>query len=161
MRVPIWLYRWGLNHWPCIWFTGVKVTHLSEDFTHLRTRLKLTWRTRNIVGTLFGGSLYSSTDPFFMLMLMKILGHDYIVWDKACTIRFKKPAKQTVFADFRITPEMVRDLKAQVAQHGYTNVTWPLQYKSPDGTVFAEFEKVLYVSTKESYKRRQQDKARV
>lgn len=157
--MPIWLYRWGLNHWPCIWSAGGKVTHLSKDFTELDVRLPLKFRTRNIVGTIYGGSLYASTDPFFMLMLMKILGKDYVVWDKGCTIRFKRPAKETVYAKFRITPEMLSDLKAKVAKDGYTNVTWTIDYRSASGTVYTEFDKVLYIATKASYDQRKRERS--
>ena len=72
-------YRFFLNLWPCIWSAGGRVTYISPDFTHLIVRLKLTWRTRNIVGTIFGGSMYASTDPFFMLMLMEILGKNALI----------------------------------------------------------------------------------
>ncbi|MBY0370241.1 DUF4442 domain-containing protein [bacterium] len=158
-RAPIWLYRLVLNFWPCIRATGGRVTYLAPDFTRLKVRLKLTWRTRNIVGTIYGGSLYASTDPFYMLMLMEILGDDYIVWDKGCTIRFKKPAKETLFAEFHITPAMLADVRAKVAAQEYANFTWTVQFKSASGDVFTEFDKVLYVCTKESYKKRLQQKA--
>lgn len=158
-RIPVTLYRWGLNFWPCIWFTGGRVTHLSPDFRRLTVRLKLTWRTRNIVGTIYGGSLYSSTDPFYMLMLMQILGKDYVVWDKGCTIRFKRPAKQTVFAEFHITDAMLAELKTQVATRGHTTVVWPIAFRSADGVVFTELEKQIYVSTKQSYAEHQRQKS--
>lgn len=124
---------------------------ISEDFRELTVRLPLTWRTRNIVGTIFGGSLYASTDPFFMLMLREILGKDFVVWDKGCTIRFKRPAKETVFAEFRITDEMLATLRADLSEKGETTFTWPLEYRGQTGIVYVEFEKVLYVATKEVY----------
>ena len=150
----MWAYRMVLNFWPCIRRTGGRVTYIAPDFTELHTCLRLNWKTRNVVGTIFGGSLYASTDPFYMLMLMKILGPDFIVWDKGCTFRFRKPAKETVYAQFKITPDMLKDVREKVAQSGYTNVTWPLAYRSKSGEVYTEFEKTLYISTKESYKAR-------
>jgi acyl-coenzyme A thioesterase PaaI-like protein len=149
------LFRFCLNLWPCIRRTGGKITHISEDFTELDVKLKLTWRTWNAVGTIFGGSMYASTDPFYMLMLMRILGTDYVVWDKGCTIRFKKPAKKTIYAKFLITPEMLKEVKDKVAAEGKTTFTWSIAYKDKDGVVYSEFDKVLYVATKEAYKARQ------
>jgi len=60
----------------------------------VRIRLPLIWRTRNYVGTIFGGSLYGAVDPIYMIMLIKALGPDYIVWDKAATIRFLRPGRE-------------------------------------------------------------------
>lgn len=57
------------------------------------------WRTRNYVGTIFGGSLYGALDPI-MIMLIKLLGPEYEVWDKAASIRFRRPGRST-----RGTPE--------------------------------------------------------
>lgn len=160
-RLYIEFYRFVLNLWPCIWSTGGRVVHISDDFHQLRVRLSLGLRTRNIVGTIFGGSMYASTDPFFMLMLMEILGKDYVVWDKGCTIRFKKPAKGTIFADFKIDPVEVGNLKATVDREGRTTVTWTIQYQDQHGTVYSEFDKVIYVATKASYKGRLADKSSV
>jgi acyl-coenzyme A thioesterase PaaI-like protein len=152
------VYRTLLNAWPCLAGTGGRVTHLSEDFTRLKVELPLSWRTRNAVGTIYGGSMYASTDPFYMLMLMRLLGKSYVVWDKGCTIRFKRPAKVTLHADFHVTPEMLDDVKRAVADAGSTEFTWTVRYKDADGVVYAEFDKVLYVATKAFYAQRQKDR---
>jgi acyl-coenzyme A thioesterase PaaI-like protein len=154
LNLPAWAMRWVLNFWPCIRATGGRVTRISADFRELDVRLKLTWRTRNVVGTIYGGSLYASTDPFYMLMLMRILGPDYVVWDKGCTIRFKKPAKKNLFAQFRVTDERLAEIHASVLAKSHTTVTWTVQYKDSQGVVYAEFDKVLYVATKASYQAR-------
>jgi hypothetical protein len=131
----------------------------SDDFRRLRVRLKLNWRTRNLVGTIYGGSMYSATDPFYMLMLIRILGREYVVWDKGCTIRFKRPAHETVFADFRIDDEMLEHVRDTVARDGEGTFTWPLALKGASGTVYAEFDKVLYVANKEFYDAKQRRRA--
>jgi hypothetical protein len=124
---------------------------LSRDFRHLRVRLKLTLLTRNLVGTIYGGSMYSAIDPFYMVMLMRILGPDYVVWDKACTIRFKRPARETLFADFDINDEMLAAVRESVQGNGEGTFTWPIALRSATGTVFAEFDKVIYVAKKDFY----------
>ena len=144
--------KFGLNFWPCIGRTGGRVVYVSDDFMQLRVRLKLNWKTRNLVGTIFGGSLYASTDPFFMILLYKLLGQDYVVWDKGCTLRFRKPASRTIHADFIITPEMLQEVKDSVARDGETTFTWKIAYRDEQGTVYAEFDKVLYAASKDFYK---------
>lgn len=134
------------------------MTELSTDFTRLKVKLPLSWRTRNVVGTIFGGSMYASTDPFYMLMLMQILGKDYVVWDKGCTIRFKRPAKKTIYADFHITPEMLAEIHTAVSLNQETTFTWSIAYTDKEGTVYAEFDKVLYVAKKDFYKEKLAEK---
>ena len=141
-----------MNLAPCIRASGGRVVALSNDFKHLRVRLKLSWLTRNLVGTIYGGSLYSSIDPFYMLLLMRILGPEYVVWDKSATIRFKRPARDTLYADFRFDDETLANIREQVARDGESTFTWTVALKDTAGTVYADCDKVLYVAKKDFYK---------
>ena len=57
-----------INAWPCYWGTGGKVTFISSDWREAAVTLKLTLRTRNYAGTIFGGSIYGAVDPIYMLV---------------------------------------------------------------------------------------------
>src|SRR5947209_17300540 len=96
------LMRWKMNLFPAYRGTGARVAHIAADFSEVRVRLPLNWRTRNYVGTIFGGSLYGAVDPVYMIMLMFRLGNEYIVWDKSASIRFLRPGRTTLHATFRI-----------------------------------------------------------
>src|SRR6478672_12885386 len=96
--------RWGFNLIPAFRGTGARVQYIAADFHEARVALPLNWRTRNYVGSTFGGSLYGAVDPMYMILLIKILGPAYTVWDKAATIRFVKPGRGRLYARF-ILPE--------------------------------------------------------
>jgi hypothetical protein len=81
-----------INIWPPIAAAGIHV-RWAADMKSADVTMKLRPWNRNFVGTHYGGSLYSMCDPFYMLMLMSNLGRDYIVWDKAASIRFRKPGQ--------------------------------------------------------------------
>jgi acyl-coenzyme A thioesterase PaaI-like protein len=87
-------YRWFFNWFPAYRGTGARITYIAGDWSEIRIRLPLSWRTRNYVGTIFGGSMYGAIDPMYMMMLIKTLGPDYVVWDKAATIRFRRPGRE-------------------------------------------------------------------
>src|SRR2546430_17234545 len=112
--------RWGFNWFPAYRGTGGRVAYIAADWSEVHVRVPLSWRTRNYVGTIFGGSMYGAIDPVYMLMLMKILGPEYIVWDKAATIRFRRPGREPLLAVFRIMPEMVAEIRSDVAERGKT-----------------------------------------
>src|ERR1700761_9246153 len=103
--------RWSMNVWFPFMGAGIRVTRLDEDWKAVDVEMKLRFWNANYVGTHYGGSLYSMADPFYMLMLLEALGSDYIVWDKAASIRFRKPGKGTVRAEFRLTQAMLNDVK--------------------------------------------------
>ena len=92
--------RHVFNFWPPFLFAGIHVTRMSADWREARVELRMRPWTKNYVGTHFGGSLFSMTDPFWMILVKECLGSDYIVWDKAAEIEFVKPGKGTVHANF-------------------------------------------------------------
>src|SRR5438093_10890338 len=110
--------RWGFNLFPAYRSTGAWLTHVAQDWSVVRIRLPLSWRTRNYVGTLFGGSMYGALDPVYMIMLIKTLGPGYVVWDKAASILFLRPGRETLFATFRLEDTDVRAIRAAVAENG-------------------------------------------
>jgi len=146
--------RWGFNFWPCIWCTGSTVQFIAADYREMHVSLKLNIRTRNKVGTVFGGSIYSSVDPYYMLMLMQILGKDYVVWDKAASVKFIKPIVKKVKCRFLIQDELVEEVKQKVALQGEYTFELPLKYEDENGTVYAAFTKTIYIASKEFYKKK-------
>jgi acyl-coenzyme A thioesterase PaaI-like protein len=134
-----------LNIWPPFLFSGISVREISKDFRYTKVRLKKKSLTSNYVGTLFGGSLFAMTDPFYMLMILKNLGRDYIVWDKRSEIEYVAPGKSTVFAEFEVKEEDLEEIKREVAAAGKYLKWFEVEIKTSDGTVVAIVKKQIYV----------------
>ena len=142
------MYRWGFNLFPAYRGTGGRVLYIAGDWREVKIKLPLNWRTRNYVGTIFGGSIYGAIDPFYMLMLMHILGPGYIVWDKAANIRFRRPGKSLLFADFRLEEKEIEEIKRLAAVERSIDRVYNVELKDRDGVVHARIEKTLYISKK-------------
>jgi len=137
----------AINIWPPIMGAGIRAKW-GPDRKSVDVEMKLRLWNRNYVGTHYGGSLYSMTDPFYMLMLMENLGPSYIVWDKAATIRFRKPGKGRVKVEFRLTGEQLDEIRAKLATQDKHEPTFVVQVKDETGDVVAEVQKVLHVRKK-------------
>jgi len=120
----------------------------SADRKSVDVEMKLHFWNRNYVGTHYGGSLYSMADPFYMLMLMNNLGAGYIVWDKAATIRFRKPGKGRVRAEFRLTDAQLDNIREQLQTLPKYEPTFTVEVKDDAGEVVAVVEKVLHIRKK-------------
>lgn len=142
--------RWKLNLYPAYRGTGARAIYVAADLREVRIRLPLSWRTRNLVGTIFGGSLYASVDPVYMIMLMRLLGRDYVVWDKAASIRFRKPGKSTLFATFRIDDAELDVIRAATANGEPVDRVYAVDLVDSEGTVHASVEKTIYIRRKRS-----------
>lgn len=137
-----------INYWPPFWGSGIRIDHISKDFMEVDVSLKLRFWNRNYVGTAFGGSLYSMSDPFYMLMLINLLGKGYIVWDKAATIRFKRPGTTKVYAQFRLTTEQLNEFKEDLKGKNKIEPILTVYIKDEEGNVIAEVDKTLYIKKK-------------
>lgn len=127
---------------------GVKLREMSDDFRYARVEMPLTIYNKNYVGTQFGGSLYSMTDPWYMLMLIKNLGPEYIVWDKGAKIDFKKPGRSKVRAEFRLTQELIDEIKKTVDEKVKVNWLFKVDIFDEENNLIAEVEKIVYVRKK-------------
>lgn len=148
MAQPIWFKR-ILNLWPPYLGAGIRLETLADDFSTAEVSLTLKKTNINYVGTHFGGSLYSMTDPFYMLLLMNRLGKDYIMWDKSAEIEFKRPGKGKVTAIFHVTDEMVADIKEKTKNGEKYFPVYTVDVIDEQGKVVASVKKTLYAKLKD------------
>lgn len=142
------LDRFKFNFFPAYRGTGARVVYISENYREISVKIPLNWRTRNYVGTIYGGSLYAGIDLIYMLMLIKNLGRGYIVWDKAATIRFKRPGRETLFADFILTAEELGEIKTILEAEKSVDRVYNVELKDKNGKVHCVVEKTLYIAEK-------------
>ena len=137
-----------INLYPPYWGTGITIRSVSADYREICMQMKMRWYNRNAVKTHFGGSLYGMTDPFFMLMLIHILGKEYVVWDKAAHIDFIKPSQGTVTARFLITEEEIEDIIKNTSGGQKYFPEFSVDIENEAGEKVARVVKTLYIRKK-------------
>ncbi|WP_420645409.1 DUF4442 domain-containing protein [Candidatus Leptofilum sp.] len=137
-----------LNIYPPYLGAGVRVTTISDDWKELHVTMLLRWYNRNFVGTHFGGSLYSMIDPHLMLLLMQLLGKEYMVWDKAAEIEFIKPGQGKVTSTIRISDDVLEEIRQNTANGEKYFPTFIVEIKDADGELVAKVKKTIYVRKK-------------
>ncbi len=142
--------RWLLNVWPPFLGAGIRVTRLQPDWKAIDVEMKLRFWNSNYVGTHFGGSLYSLTDPFYMLMLIENLGRNYVVWDKSAHIRFRRPGRGTVRSEFRLTDPQLDEIREQLKTQTKIEPSFLVEVRDESGEVVATVEKILHIRKKPS-----------
>lgn len=146
--------RTWFNFFPAYRRTGGRICFLSDDWREMHVRLGLNHGTRNYVGSVFGGSIYGALDPIYMMQLIGILGHDYVVWDKAAAIKFIKPIKTTVYARFVITDELIDEIISKVRSNNKHVIELSTNYQDENGMIYAEVDKTLYIADRVYYNAR-------
>lgn len=142
------VFKFFVNIWPPLFFSGIKITYLAADYREAHVTLKLRWYNRNYVGTQYGGSLFSMTDPLYMLMLMNNLGRNYFVWDKHAEIDYIAPGKTHVHARFILTDETLADIRAKTASGEKYLPTFTVEIKDENDHLVARVKRCLYIKLK-------------
>ena len=142
------LYKWGFNIYPAYRGTGGWITYIAKDWREIHVKVPLSWQTRNYVGTIFGGSLYAAVDPFYMIMLIKNMGSEYVVWDKAASIRFKRPGRETLYAKFMVSEEELISIKSELKYSPKLDRQYQVVLKDKSGLIHALVEKRIFIARK-------------
>jgi acyl-coenzyme A thioesterase PaaI-like protein len=146
------LLRWGMNLWPPFRGAGIRVRHVADDWSEVRVELSAGRLKRNYVGTHYGGSLFSMTDPFYALMLIQRLGERYLVWDQAATIDFVAPGRSRVSAVFSLSESQVQGIRDQASGGQKVLPQFDVEVKDEAGALVARVRKTLYVRLKPRYR---------
>lgn len=133
------------NFWPPFLFTGIKIIEKSPDYRHMKVKLKLRFWTSNYLGTQYGGSMFSMTDAFYMIMLIKNLGKGYSIWDKAASIRFLKPGKTDLFVEYNLSEKDLQSIKNELESNSRINWTRKIEIKDRNDEIVAEVERVISI----------------
>lgn len=139
------LWKLAFNLFPPYRGTGAVITYIAADWREVHIRLPLNLFTRNIYGVIYGGSLYAAIDPIYAIMVMHVLGKGYAAWDKAATIRFRKPGRSTLYATFRLDDAEIAAIRTALAAAPAVDRTYQVELADKTGLVCASFEKVVHV----------------
>jgi len=142
------LFRILMNCWPPFWGMRIHILRISLDWREVSVRMKLLLRNQNYVGSHFGGGLFSMTDPFYMLMLMNVLGGKYLVWDKAANIQFVSPGRGTVFAHLKLTDERLAEIREKTVSGEKFEPTYRINIVDADDNIVAIVDKTIYIRRK-------------
>jgi acyl-coenzyme A thioesterase PaaI-like protein len=134
---------WLWNLWPPFVGAGIRLGGIRSDLMGLEVRLKARPWTRNPMGTQFGGSIFAMTDPFFVGIFRLHLGRDIVVWDKAASIRFKRPSRAELRAVFEITPSQLDEVREQLNVRDRLDWTTAIEVVDARGTLVAIVDKTI------------------
>lgn len=143
------LYKWLFNLSPAYRGSGARVVSISADFQEIKIKLNLSWKTKNHLGMIWGGSLYSALDPMYGVMLHKILGKDFHVVDKAATIHFKRPGLKHLYAHFKIDKDEITLIKDQLKNFKKLDRVYNISLKDKNDVVYASCEKTVHIRHKD------------
>lgn len=145
------IMKLAFDLFPPYWGTGIKVRSISRDYRRLSVEMPLRWFNKNVKGTHFGGNLFSMTDPFYMIMLIKVLGKGYDVWDQQSDIHFLRPGKGLVKANFALSKAFTDDIIKNTRNGAKTSPQFVINITDEAGEIVATVTKSIYIRKRNSH----------
>lgn len=152
------LLKLAFNLSPMYRRSSARISNITEDLKTIHIELPLTYKNRNYVGSIFGGSLFAAVDPVPMVQLINLLGSEYVVWDKSAEIFFKRPAKQKLFATISISDHELAFIKERVASEKEIELEKITSLVDAEGIIYCEVKKKIYIAVKAYYKEKRRNK---
>ena len=147
------IFKFGFNNSPMYRRSTAKVIKASEDLLNVRIKLPISYKNRNYVNSIFGGSMFAAVDPIPMVQLINLLDDSYVVWDKSAEIQFKKPAREHLYADFNYSIEELDSIKNKVNQENEIEIIKDTALTNKDRTItYCKVQKTIYIADKSYYK---------
>ena len=152
------MFKFLFNISPMYRRTGGRLVEVSDNLHFVKVKLPLNYKTRNYVGTMYGGHMYSCVDGIYMVQLINILGKKYVIWDKSASIKFKRPGDKTLFAEFSLTDQFLNQIAEEIDRNQEMDFHLRVNLADREGNIYAEIEKVIYIASRDFYRQKKRSK---
>ncbi|MET4137764.1 DUF4442 domain-containing protein [Pedobacter sp. UYP1] len=140
--------KWGLRFYPPLLFQRIWVKKFHQGFRGADVKIYKSLFNKNYNGSIFGGTIYAATDPFYALLFDQLLqrqGFKIRVWLKSASIQYLKPGRSALFFTIIITDEMLNDAIEALNTSGKFVKAYPMEIKNSAGEVCATVMNEVYV----------------
>lgn len=148
MRVSENLLKWAIRLYPPLFFQRIWVKRFHKDFRGVDVKLAHSIFNRNYNGSIFGGSIFSATDPFYAILFDQILqrkGFKTLVWLKSAEIRYIKPARRNLYFSIVITEEEIAWACEKLVREGKYIETFTFELRDQSGVTHARVKNEVYI----------------
>lgn len=140
--------KWGLCLYPPLLFQRIWVQQFHKGFRGVDVKISKSLFNKNYNGSIFGGTIYAATDPFYALLFDQLLqrqGFKIRVWLKSASIQYLKPGRSALFFTIMVTDDMLNDAIEALNTHGKFVKAYPMEIKDKSGQVCATVMNEVYI----------------
>lgn len=137
-----------LNLFPPFLFNRIRITSVTDGFRSCRVRVRHSLLTRNLNGTMFGGTIFSAADPFYAVMFWQVFARKGLKvqsWLKSASIDYLKPASGDLFLTFTLTADDIREAEESLERDGRYRQTFRVEALDRAGRACARMRNEVYL----------------
>lgn len=140
---------WVMRLYPPFLFQRIWVRRFLPGFRGVDVKVNYSVLNRNSNGSIFGGTIFSATDPLYALLfgqLMRRRGfNNVIVWLKSAQIQYLKPARTALEVQIRISDDTVAEAEETLRHVGKFVRVFHIELVDRSGEVCAIADNEVYI----------------
>jgi hypothetical protein len=140
--------KWALRLYPPMLFQRIWIKRFHKGFSGVDVKIGKSIINTNFNGSIFGGTIYGATDPFYAVLFDQLLqrkGFKVRVWLKSASIQYLKPGRSHLYFTVVITDEMLEEATAALNIVGKFVKAYPMEIKDAEGVVCATVINEVYI----------------
>jgi hypothetical protein len=148
MKVSANTLKWALRFYPPLFFQRIWVLKFGHDFKSAEVKISKSSLNKNYNKTIFGGTIFSATDPFYALLFDQIFrkkGFKTRVWLKSASIQYLKPGNTDLYFKINVSDEDIKEAEIALNTVGKFVKTFPMEILNKHGEICALVNNEVYL----------------
>ena len=140
--------KWLMRLYPPMLFQRIWVKRIHKDFRGVDIKINKCLFTNNLGNSIFGGTLFSATDPFYALLFGQIMqhkGYKITVWLKSAQINYLLPGRTDLHYTISITNQMIEEAELALKTVGKFINTYPIEVFNTSGELCVKATNEVYI----------------
>lgn len=151
MKVSENMLKWGMRLYPPLLLQRIWVQSIDSGFKGAHVKINRSFITLNFGKAIFGGTIYTATDPFYAMLfgqLLKHKGYHISVWLKSASIQFLRPGRTDLYYHITITDDMINEVEEALNKNGVFIKSYSIKIYSKTGDLYAIAKNEIYIRKK-------------
>lgn len=137
-----------MRFYPPLFFQRIWVRQFDQGFTGVHVSISKSFLNSNYNNSIFGGTIFSASDPFYALLFDQILqrkGYKVRVWLKSANIQYMKPGRTNLHFKISLTEADIKEAEQALSTVGKFVKAFPLEILNSKGELCASVINEVYV----------------
>lgn len=140
--------KWAMRFYPPLFFQRIWVKKFDKGFTGVEVKIAKSILNANYNRSIFGGTIFSASDPFYALMFDQLLqrrGFKVRVWLKSAEIKYLKPGRSHLYFKIKLSEDQIMEAEEALKTVGKFVKAYPMEITNTDGEVCARVMNEVYI----------------
>ena len=140
--------KWAMRFYPPLFFQRIWVKKFDKGFTGVEVKIAKSILNANYNRSIFGGTIFSASDPFYALMFDQLLqrrGFKVRVWLKSAEIKYLKPGRSHLYFKIQLSEDQIMEAEEALKTVGKFVKAYPMEITNTEGEVCARVINEVYI----------------